>query len=227
MEKFGETYSESIDKRASETLDEQASETSDEQARETLDEQKARLTVEKIKFEDALSRVPDSNREFFKRQAMSNYIIGEDIERGLEGVPYLSMSGERLAEYATVRHEALMIFYANNFSQSFEEFSDEIAQDIACKNTLDELKLPQINRKSRNFSRFGSENRDEMVKAFCGSHEDRIIKLDNILGTRDKPRGIESPTTDLEYHTMLRLVSREWEQWKKDNNIIGDGTDWT
>lgn len=123
-----------------------------------------------------------------------------------------------ISAYAKVRHEALMIYAGS--TKPFEEFRNEIAQDIAFKNTLDELKLPQINRASDAFSRFGSEKYDAMCAKYCKPpYQGRIIKLDNLLMIRGKPRGIEFPTIDPEYRVMLTLVSREWEQWKKDNNI--------
>ncbi len=204
---MGETYSEIVDQRSS----------------ETLYEKDMRMSGERIKLDNALSHIHVSHHEYFKQQAIIDYIKKEDKLRGLDSVPPLSMSDEQISAYAMVRHEALMI-YANEFELSVEEFENEIAQEIAFTNTVDALKLPRINRSSDNFSRFGLEKGDYMVDKFCRSSESRAIILDNILEIRG---GTESPTTDRAYHTMLRLVSAEWERWKKDNNITGDGTDGT
>ncbi|HMH10338.1 MAG TPA: hypothetical protein VK553_06480 [Candidatus Nitrosopolaris rasttigaisensis] len=195
-----------------------------QRACETPGEQATRMATERTRFWNALSQVSASERKSFTRQAMRDYILKEDIQRGIEAVSQLSMTDEQISTYAIVRHEAAIIYEGN--TQSAEEYRNILAQEVAFQGALLELGLPRIDRASDAFSRFASEKYDDMVDRYCRSSESgRVIKLDNILIIRGKPRDTESPTTDPEFRLMLRLVSRDWEQWKKDNNITGDGSD--
>lgn len=193
-----------------------ATESINQRASETAQQETARMNNERRKFLDTLSQVPDTDRHSFVTQASHDYIQRESIQRGLEHVPYLRMTDEQISAYAKVRHEALLI-YANS-TETFENFRKEIAHDIAFKNAIDELGLPQINRADDAFSKFGSEKYDDMRSRYANTMG-RLIKLDDILIIRGKLRSAEFPTIDPEYRVMLRLVSKEWEAWKRDNNV--------
>jgi hypothetical protein len=189
-----------------------------QRANETLRERVERLTGERLRFLQEVDLHP-SDKEAFVSNYIRDYNMREREKRGISKLDRYSLDEEKISEKCKISLECELITTGRN-TMSLDEVTYLMTEDVVFGRTILGLNKFPPGRRSDSWRKFRVESYDNIIEKYkLDNHETRRIMLADIMQLE---RGNKSSVEQLngkEYQTILKIVLKEWEDWKRDNNV--------